>query len=151
MKNKELKDIIEFAVEREIEAYEFYRDAQNKVKPENLRDLFKELAEEELEHRDFLRDFLKTDVEEIKLDEFSDFKISETLDKPVLSVEMDFSDAIALAIKNEEEAMLMYEGLAKACLDEKEKDLFLGLMNMEQMHKARLEEVYVNTAFGEVW
>ena len=151
MKNKELENIIGFAVEKEIEAYEFYKDAQNKVTSESLRDLFKELAEEELEHQTFLKDFLKNDVDEIQLDEFSDFKISETIDKPVLSVEMAFSDAIALAIKNEEEAMIMYENLAKACLNEKEKNLFLGLMNMEQMHKARLEEVYVNTAFGEVW
>lgn len=151
MKNKELINIIGFAVEREVEAYEFYKDAENKVKSESLRELFKELAEEELEHQNFLKDFLKSDTEKIKLDEFSDFKISETLDKPVLSVEMDFSDAIALAIKNEEEAMIMYEKLASVCLDEKEKNLFLGLMNMEQMHKARLEEVYVNTAFGEVW
>ena len=151
MKNKELKNIIEFAVEKEFEAYEFYRDAQNKVTSESLRELFKELSEEELDHRDFLKNFLKSNMEEIKLDEFSDFKISETIDKPVLSIEMDFSDAIALAIKNEEEAMNMYKSLAKTCLNEKEKNLFLGLMNMEQMHKARLEEVYVNTAFGEVW
>lgn len=151
MKNKELKNIIEFAVEKEFEAYEFYRDAQNKVTSESLRELFKELSEEELDHRDFLKNFLKSNMEEIKLDEFSDFKISETIDKPVLSIEMDFSDAIALAIKNEEEAMNMYKSLAKTCLNEKEKNLFLSLMNMEQMHKARLEEVYVNTAFGEVW
>lgn len=152
MKNKDFIDIIEFAVEREIEAYEFYKDAEKKVKSESLRDLFKDLAKEELEHRKFLKDFLKSDAEKIKLnEEYRDFKISETIDKPKLSVEMEFSDAIALAIKNEEEAMDMYKDLAEACIDQKEKDLFLGLMNMEQMHKAKLEEVYVNAAFGEVW
>lgn len=151
MKNNELKDIIELAITQETESYEFYMNAEKKVKSESLKDLFKELSEEELKHRNFLSNFLESDMEEIKLNEFSDYKISETIDKPVLSVEMDFSDAIALAIKNEEEAMNMYNQLATACIDEKEKTLFLGLKNMEKMHKARLEEIYVNVAFGEVW
>lgn len=152
MKNKAFINIIESAVENEVEAYEFYKDAEKKVKSESLRDLFKELAEEELEHKSFLKDFLKSDAEKIKLNhDFKDYKVSETIDKPKLSVEMDFSDAIALAIKNEEEAMEMYNDLAQACTDQKEKDLFLGLKDMEQMHKARLEEIYVDAAFGEVW
>lgn len=151
MKNNELKDIIELAITQETESYEFYRNAEKKVKSESLKDLFKELSEEELKHKNFLSNFLESDMEEIKLNEFSDYKISETIDKPVLSVEMDFSDAIALAIKNEEEAMNMYDQLATACIDEKEKNLFLGLKNMEKMHKTRLEEIYVNVAFGEVW
>lgn len=151
MKNIKLKTIIEFAIQSEIDAHEFYKDAENKVKSESLKEIFKELSEEELKHKNLLIDFLKGDLHEIKLKEFDDFKISETIDKPVLSVDMEFSDAIALAIKNEEEAMNMYKALADACVDEIERKLFLELMNMEQMHKARLEEIYVNTAYGEVW
>ncbi len=151
MKNNEIKSIIKFAVENEIEAYEFYISAANKVKDDYLKETFQELAEEELKHKKFLEEFLVSDVEYIKINETIDYKISETIDKPKLTVEMKFADAIGLAIKNEEEAMEMYKNLADVCIDEEQKKLFLGLMEMEKMHKAKLEEIYVNVAYGEVW
>lgn len=151
MKKDEFKSIIDFAIENEIEAYEFYRDAAEKIKNPQLKDVFKDLAKEEMEHRKFLQDFLVSGVETINLDAGTDYKVSETIDKPVLSVEMDFSDAIALAIKNEEEAMIMYSNLAEACLDDEEKDLFLGLEEMERMHKVRLEKLFLETGYAEVW
>lgn len=151
MINNELISIIEFAIDNEVDAFEFYRDAALKVKDPYLKETFEELAEEELEHRKYLEDFLKADAKGMKFDKINDYKISETIDKPELSVEMEFSDALALAIKNEEEAMYMYKDLAQAVSNEEHRDMFLGLMDMEQMHKTKLEEIYVNAAYGEVW
>jgi len=149
-KNK-LRSIIDFAIKNEVDAYKFYKDASVKVKEQYLKDTFEELAKEELEHKKFLEDLIISDMKEIELEGFSDYKISETIDKPELTVDMDFPDAIALAIKNEEEAMEMYEKLASVSIDEEGKNLFQGLMKMEQMHKAKLEDIYVNVAYGEVW
>lgn len=151
MQKDEFKSIIEFAIENEIEAYEFYRDATEKIKDKQLKDVFKDLAKEEMEHRKFLQDFLVSGAQEINLDSGTDYKIAETIDKPKLSTEMDFSDAIALAIKQEEEAMDMYSNLAKACLDDEEKQLFLGLEDMERMHKTRLEKLFLEVGYSEVW
>ncbi len=147
----EFKSIIEFAVNNEVEAYEFYRDAALKVQDQHLKETFEELAEEELKHKKFLKDFLDSGADEIKVSEVSDYKLAETIDKPKLTVEMKFADAIGLAIKNEEEAMNMYKNLSNICLDEEQQKLFLGLMKMEQMHKTRLEDIYVNVAYNEVW
>lgn len=151
MKINEFVLIIEFAIENEVEAYEFYKDASEIIKDPVLKETFTDLAKEELEHKKFLKEFLSGERKEFLLDEFQDYKIADTLDKPKLSVNMKFSDAISLAIKNEQEAMMMYKVLADANLDNEVKSLFLKLMEMEQMHKAKLEEIYVNVAFGEVW
>ncbi len=151
MKNDQFKSIIDFAIENEVEAYEFYRDAALKVKDNYLKEVFEDLSKEELEHKRFLKEFLSSDVDNIKLDEFKDYKVAETIDKPKLSVEMEFAEAIGLAMKNEEEAMKMYSDLSGAFLDQSQKDLFLGLMKMEQMHKAKLEEIYLEVAYAEVW
>ncbi|WP_313756882.1 ferritin family protein [Tissierella sp.] len=151
MKTDDIKAIIKFAVENEVEAYEFYIGATNKVKDDYLKETFQELAEEELKHKKFLEEFLVSNIDEIKLHQTNDYKIAETIDKPKLTVEMKFADAIGLAIKNEEEAMEMYKNLADICIDEEQKKLFLGLMEMEKMHKAKLEEIYVNVAYAEVW
>lgn len=151
MKADTFEKIIDFAINNEVEAYEFYRDAAIKVIDPQLKDVFEDLAKEELEHKQFLKDFAAGGLESIKLDEVSDYKIAETLDKPKLSVDMSFADAISLAIKNEQEAMEMYNKLAAACLDEEHKKLFVELEKMEIMHKTRLEDIYINVAYAEVW
>lgn len=151
MKREELKSIIAFAVENEIDAYEFYRDAAERLEDETLKETFVDLSKEELEHKKFLEEFLESGTDEINIDENADYKVAETVDKPEFTTDMSFADAIGLAMKNEEEAMYMYKQLADACVDQKEKDIFIGLMEMEKMHKTRLEDIYVNAAFVEVW
>ncbi len=151
MNREELIKIIEFAIENEVGAYQFYKDAAEKLGDEALKETFEDLAKDELEHKKFLQEFLDGGTEDINIDESSDYKVAETVEKPPLTADMNFADAMALAMKNEEEAMQMYQQLADACIDKKEKDIFLGLMEMEKMHKARLEDIYVNAAFTEVW
>lgn len=151
MKIDEFKSIIHFAIDNEVESYEFYRDAALLVKGPILKETFEDLAHEELTHKEFLKEFLNSGLKEITLDEFSDYKIADTIDKPKLSVDMDFKDAISLAVIREQEAMDMYKELADMVLEEEEKQLFFDLMTMEQMHKAKLEDIYLNVAFGEVW
>jgi rubrerythrin len=148
----QLKDIINYAIEKEIEAYEFYQNAAKKIASDaNLKKTFEDLAGEELKHKKFLQDFLEGDVHEFHLADVADYHVSETAEKPKLSTEMKFADAVALAMKNEEEAMNMYAGLASASLNDQQKELFTELSKMEEMHKVRLEEIYVNASYGEVW
>lgn len=151
MNREELKSIIAFAVENEEEAYEFYKEAMKKVEDKFLKDTFKDLANEELKHKEFLNDFLLSDVDDIRIDETVDYKISQTIDMPKLSVDMKFSDAIGLAIKKEEEAMNMYKNLSDISKNEDQKMVFDGLEKMERMHKTRLEEIYINVAYNEIW
>ncbi len=151
MTREELKSIIAFAVENEVEAYQFYKDAAERLEDEGLKETFEDLAKEELQHKKFLEDFLENKTDEINIDVEADYKVAETVEKPPLSMDMTFAEAIQLAMKNEEEAMDMYQQLADAVKDKKEKDIFTGLRDMEKMHKTRLEDIYVNAAFVEVW
>ena len=61
------------------------------------------------------------------------------------------ADAIALAVKNEEEAMDMYKKMAECSADAEQKKMFQQLSNMEQGHKVKLEDTFTNMAFPEVW
>lgn len=150
MKVEEYKKVISMAVENEIEAYEFYTAVGEKVKDANLKSIFKDLAEEEKKHRNFLQGML-SQTKPLSFDEAKDYKISETVDKPKLSVSMKPADAITLAMKNEEEAMNMYAELAKCSPDKEQKEMFESLSRMEQGHKVKLEGMYTNMAFPEVW
>jgi len=61
------------------------------------------------------------------------------------------TDGIALAIRKELDAMQMYTQLARVSSDSGEKQTFLELAKMEKNHKTRLEDIYTNMAFPEVW
>ncbi|WP_100065898.1 ferritin-like domain-containing protein [Miniphocaeibacter massiliensis] len=151
MNRTEFEKIMDYAINEEVLSYEFYTDAANKVTDATLKDTFTDLAKEELEHKKFLEEFKSTHSQTINLEESVDYKIADTLDKPELTVTMSFQDAIALAIKKEEEAMEMYQSLADASVEEDKKSVFIGLKNMELMHKSRLEDIYINVGYKEIW
>lgn len=151
MNRGQLRQIIQQAIEEEIESYEFYEAASKKVEEESIKKLFDDLAKEELDHKKFLEDFLDSKVQTMELKEVDDYKVAETIDRPRLTTEMDFIDGLKLAIKREEEAMEMYRGLASACEDVQTRDIFLGLSRMEALHKTRLEDIFVTVGYREVW
>ena len=151
MDKKDIKSIIEFAIDNEIESYEFYKNAASKVKEQDLVQVFEDLAEEELEHKKFLKEFLVSEKNDFTLAEPTDYNISDTFETPELTIDISFKDAIALAIKKEEEAMDMYGALSNDASDEGAKKLFNELVTMEKMHKTRLEEIYMNVAYAEAW
>jgi len=126
MKADDAKKIISTAIDREVEAYTFYRGVADKVKDPALKSLFAELAGEEKKHREFLQGMLTKDVSKMKFDASHDYK-------------------------KELEAMQMYTQLASLAKDTETQLLFSQLANMERGHKARLEDIYTNMAFPEVW
>lgn len=151
----EMLEAIKDSIQKEQASYDFYTDAAAKVKTQNLKELFTELAEEEFGHRTFLEKVLKEETfsSPIKAQK-TDFRLAEEAieEKPDLSTDMPFDAAIALAIKREEEAMALYQGLAdQITTNDEMRDMFINLRNMEQAHKTRLESIYMNVAYSEVW
>ena len=149
---KNYKEILKMAVGNEVEAYEFYRDAAAKMKDPAMKKTFQELADEESGHKVLLEGYLSNEMKDMKFSEEKDYKVAETVEAPqALSTDMAFKDAIALAMKKEQEAMEMYQQFADASEGAKQKETFLELAKMEKGHKVRLEGIYTDIAFIEVW
>ncbi|MDI6899602.1 MAG: ferritin family protein [Methanolinea sp.] len=151
MTPEDYKKIISNAINREVEAYTFYKTVSDKVKDANLKKLFNELAGEETKHREFLQGLLSKDVKALKFSAAKDYKVGDNIKTPDLKPDMKPVDGLVVAIKKELEAMQMYTALANNSEDAQQKKMFLELANMERGHKARLEDIYVNTAFAESW
>jgi rubrerythrin len=151
MKTDDAKKIISMAIDREVEAYTFYRGVADKVKSAALKSLFAELAVEEKKHREFLQGMLSKDITKMKFDASHDYKVADILPSPTLSVDMKPLEGIVVAIMKELEAMQMYTQLANLAKDTETQLLFSQLANMERGHKARLEDIYTNMAFPEAW
>ncbi len=147
---EEYKKILQMAIGNEIVAYNFYKDVSVKSKDNNLKAIFAELAEEEKKHKTFLEGFI-SGAKPLQFSSVTDFKVAETVDKPQLSTTMKPADAIALAMKEEEEAMNMYQGLANSSANAEQKEMFSALARMEKGHKVRLEELFTSMAFPEAW
>ena len=151
MKPEDFKAIISNAIDGEIEAYDFYWNVSEKVQDPALQRIFSELAGEEKGHRAFLQSILNRGSNALCVDDSQDYRLAETLDVPSLSLDMKPMDGIALAIRKELDAMQMYTQLARVAADPGEKQTFLELAKMEKGHKTRLEDIYTNMAFPEVW
>jgi len=151
MKPEEYRKIIFNAISKEVESYSFYRSVEEKVKDAALKSTFRELAGEETKHREYLEGLLVKPMKELHFDESRDYKVSKTIERPAVTIEMKPIDGLKLAIKKEEDAMELYKGLSAAAKDADMKKMFDSLAKMETSHKARLEDIYTNQAFPEAW
>ncbi len=151
MKPEDAKKIISTAIDREVEAYTFYRAISEKVKDAALKKLFAELAGEEKQHREFLQGMLSKDVTKMQFEAKKDYKVVNAMPTPPLSADLKPLDGLVIAIKKELEAMQMYTQLAKLSSSTEQQLLFSQLANMESGHKARLEDLYTEMAFPETW
>lgn len=148
---EEYKKIISDAIINEEESYSFYTDVANKTKDKNVSSIFEGLAKDELSHKTLLEGYLSDSAKSFKFDTTADYKVAESVERPKLSIGMKPADAIALAMKKEEDAMNMYTEFANLSTDKEQKDVFLNLAKMEQGHKTKLEDIYVSMAYTEVW
>jgi rubrerythrin len=151
MTPEEARKIITGAIDDEVEAYTYYKNVEGKVKDLALKKLFEELADEETQHRELLETFLTKDPADFRWKASKDYKVADTLETPKLTEDLTPKDGIVIAIKKEQLAMDMYNELATLSPDAEQEQLFTQLANMEESHKARLEDLYTEVAFPEVW
>lgn len=151
MNQEEFKQIILKAINNEIEAYAYYTSVAETARDKSIKDLFSNLAGEESKHKITLEGFFKKAPEKFHFAGSKDYRITDSIDTPAFSKDMKPIDGILLAIKKELEAMQMYTQLASVSSDKDHKNIFLELVSMERGHKNRLEDIYTNMAFPEVW
>lgn len=152
MEIEQYREVIEKAIQSEIDARRFYHQVSDRIKDDYLKQVFAEFADEEAKHEQILTDILnQKKVDATYFDCDKDFHVSETIDMPKVAENMDLKNAIGLAMKNEEIAMKKYTSLAENCTDAGLKTVFLDLAAMERGHKHTMEEKFVDVAYPEVW
>ena len=78
-------------------------------------------------------------------------KVAEATELPKLTLDMQPADAIALAMKKEQQAVEFYRDLSKHCADQEIGKIFENLANMELTHKQKLENVFVEIGYPEAF
>ena len=142
-----LEAIIDFAIEKEREAAEFYEKiSKNEEDLSGSKKMFAEFAIEEQKHEQILQEFktegIPKSLQEYKLKWITDIKRSDYLVDLDYEEGMPYNEMLLLAMKREEKALKLYnEFLEQADTDEGKK-LFKILCQEEAKHKLALETIY---------
>lgn len=144
-----MDDILDFAMDREQEAVDFYTDLAGKVKSMAMKKVFEQFALEEKGHKIRLAK-IKAGKKAIgRRGAVLDLKISDYLVKEEPGPDIDYQDALILAMKKEKAAFRLYTDLAAHAEDHGVKEVLLGLAQEEAKHKLRFEVEYDQHVLSE--
>ena len=146
MKFENLEAIVDFAIEKEIEAAEFYSDLSQKEHFSGSSKMFEEFAAEERKHQKLLEDFktqgVTASMEDYQLKWVTDIKRSDYVVELEYHPGMGYNDILLLAMKREEKALKLYNDCLNQTDTEDGKKLFKILCQEEAKHKLALETMY---------
>ena len=134
--------IIDFAIEKEIEATHFYTDMAKQMKNLEMRNVFESFAAEEAGHKAKLEGIKQSKEIHPAAQNVADLHIADYVVEVEPGPEMDYQDALVLAMKKEKAAFRLYPDLANQVGNEEHKSIFLSLAQEEAKHKLRFEIEY---------
>jgi len=146
-----LQNILEKAIQKEIESQHLYRDFSQKMTDEAAKDAFRQLSREEQGHENLLRKYLRGELGEgaLKREQVLDYKIAEHLEQPEISAGMELKDVFLLAANREKASHEFYLSLAGVHPSGEVKRLLEQLASQELEHKQRVEFLYTEVAFPQ--
>ena len=146
MEFENLAAILDFAIEKEMEAAEFYTNISNEEAFSGAGKMFAEFAREERKHRQMLEDFktggLSTKIADYQFEWISDIKRSNYAVDLEYSRGMGYNEILMLAMKREEKALKLYNEFLDKADSEESRSLFKMLCQEEAKHKLALEVMY---------
>jgi rubrerythrin len=146
MKFDSLDQIVDFAIEKEKEAAEFYQSISEQESFSGTKQMFAEFSSEEKKHEDLLVKFKTTGVTEsmsdYQLKWITDIKRSDYTVDLEYTPGMAYNEILMLAMKREEKALALYNDFLDKADTEDGKKLFKILCQEEAKHKLALETMY---------
>jgi rubrerythrin len=151
MNNRMLSDVIETAIRREQDAYEFYTDLQVRFDEARVKEALAWIAEEELGHKRFLVDYREGRLgpDALAMRTSIAYKVAEYLDEPEVTEEMSHHDLFLVAAHREKRAHDFYTELARNHPDGDVSDMLRKMASEELRHKEKMEYLYANAAFPQ--
>ena len=142
MDEKKFKEIIQFTIDKEIEAFNFYTGASQNTKYSGGKELFLSLAKEEEGHRKLLENLNMEKVSQKRIEKVPDLHISDYMVEVEMNPGLSYADTLRIAMKREEKSLKLYNDMKNSNTDEDLKKLFTLLANEEDKHKLKLEKIY---------
>jgi len=142
MEESRFREIIQFAIQREIESMDFYTRASTMVKHSGTRDLFLDFVKQEEGHKKKLEAVLAGVIVVEKIEKIPNLMISDYMVNAELKPDISYPEILRIAMKREERSVKLYTDLSEKNQDENLKTLFVFLIQEESKHKYYLEKLY---------
>lgn len=137
-----IDDILQFAIDEEQKAVDFYSELANRANSEEMKKIFLEFAGEEVNHKSRLTRIREEGVFTMPSEKVADLKIGDYLVNVDPKPDMTYEEALVVAMKKEKAAFRLYNNLASRAPTEALKNVFLSLATEESKHKLRFEIEY---------
>ena len=142
-------ELLDFAIQGEQEAHDFYMDLAERVERPAMKKLLTQFAREEAGHKKKLENIKKGKQSFPYADDVVDLKIADYLVDIEAKGDLTYQEALILAMKREKAAFKLYTDLAALTADKDLKIIFQSLAQEEAKHKLRFELEYDERVLGE--
>lgn len=151
MSDQRLMQLIDTAIKREEEAFDFYMGILGKINEDHVIETIEGIAEEEKKHKAFLVKYRdeQWSPKNLKMSDVTYYKIAEYQEEPEIKSNMKSEDVYLVASHRELRSYNFYTELAGLHPDSEVKELLLKMANEELRHKEKMEYLYANTAFPQ--
>lgn len=142
MDEKKFKEIIQFAIVKEIGAAHFYTQAAEKAKNPDTEKLLLQFAREEEGHQTMLETLTIEKIDQATIEKSPPVRTSDNTGEMEYRPEMSYAEIVKMAITMEEQAFKLYDYLRETADDDDLKTIFTFMANEEAKHKARFEKLH---------
>ena len=142
-------EILSFAIQKEEEASDFYKELSKRTESPNAKRMFEEFSAEEEKHKEKLSNIGEENISSYSVQSVPDLKISNYLVDVSFRPDTGYQDALIIAMKREEKAHDLYVDMAKQVAGTEVEQLLLLLAQEEANHKLRLEKEYDDHVYTE--
>ena len=151
MAHKQLREIMDMAIQFETDASEFYATAADIAKDPSAKALLKEFASIELKHKQRLESF---DLDEVAHEHHTvpsthDLHVSDYLVDKEVTPTSTSQDIMVHAMKREQKAYEFYARMLKVVTSDDVRNLFEELAAEELEHKEKIEIEYDDVVYKE--
>jgi len=135
-------DILDFAMENEQQAVDFYTQLAQNARTDDMREVFEQFAREEIGHKARLTKIKEEGILDLPNEQVADLKIADYTVRTEPTESMTYEQALVLAMKREKAAFKLYLKLSELAPNPGLQQLFLALAQEESRHKLRFELEY---------
>ena len=151
MSNKQLKEILDMAIQVKTDAYEFYSTAAKTAKDPSAKELLNGFANIELKHKEILEKFDLNEVEKEHhtVQEIHDFHLDQYLQDKEITPDSTVQDIMVHVMKREQKVYAFYDDMLKVAASIPVRNLFEELAAEELAHKVKVETEYDDFIYRE--
>jgi rubrerythrin len=146
-----LLKLIDTAIQREEDAYTFYRSLFGRIQDPAVRETIDWIAGEEQKHKAFLVKYRSGEfgAAGLRLSDVVYYQIAEHQEEPPVSADMNSAQIYLVASHREMRSHQFYTALAQQHAAGDAREMLLLMANEELKHKEKMEYLYANTAFPQ--